>query len=764
MHIQNFAEDQQLSLADAQALARDPRDLADALAKTAIESGTAYAGGTVAKTGGTRVTVATPLYLYVAGALFSREDAGGIEIDLLSVLPVAGNKRIVAIVLQGQESDDAVEERDFLVNAATEEVEARPTATRVSRRALVATVAGAAAPDPTKPVIDAALLPLAYVTLSPTEVLVDGIEQVTANRLATLRAVDGRLQTVEIWRDATQPVIDGIKSDVAGLAGLTSGKVSRQLFAHLMENVARLNERIGLAGEPALAVTDYFLDTSQSDVEDPVYLAKVEEGLRFDDAHLDTLTLALNTPADGRILVHGDGLILPHYVHQTLMSVWGKDAEQALSNAGAQTVEYKKRTVARKRLRWGQVFKICTNNAFWQTGRYDPVTHIFSREGDTFIVLNPAKALANHQHVRLQKFWYDTYNEIYWDTILVTASYTGNVAGQTFLMPSTRWVTHLNLGFSRLDSSGAVRLMITRVNDAGAPDPKNVLSDVNIPFASLKLYPARTEVNIPPILLKGGERYAIVLSTPANHWAAMVQGNKYGQGTFFLSTDGSWFQGNIAIDMAFELVCARFDVPQLTVALDNWHLDGGLGAVDLSVETITPEVAGAIVAMAFEARVGGAWYTIGEVGEGTNHPLFGQPSSVDARMTFIGTTDVMPGIVLPNSQVTLSRSRTAFTHVSTERLTPVAVDEVHLVATMEGWDGAHHTIDARLLTGPTFATTVSPSATTDEVLPDGSLRRTWVFAGLTPLTSFKRKFIGGTDSALSVFHVAEATDFAFPAP
>jgi hypothetical protein len=43
------------------------------------------------------------------------------------------------------------------------------------------------------------------------------------------------------------------------------------------------------------------------------------------------------------------------------------------------------------------------------------------------------------------------------------------------------------------------------------------------------------------------------------------------------------------------------------------------------------------------------------------------------------------------------------------------------------------------------------------------VRRTWTFTGLTPTQSYKRKFTGATTSALSVFHVGEVTDAAYPA-
>jgi hypothetical protein len=162
-------------------------------------------------------------------------------------------------------------------------------------------------------------------------------------------------------------------------------------------------------------------------------------------------------------------------------------------------------------------------------------------------------------------------------------------------------------------------------------------------------------------------------------------------------------------------------------------------------------------------RIQGNWVPLGEVLSG-NHPLFGQPASVDARMTLLGTTEMMPGIHVAQSFVTLSRPRTAFTHISTARLTGVNVNQVEIIALLEGgFNETPHNCTAQLLVGAGHATTVNPSATQDQTLPDGSIRRTWTFAALTPTNTFKRKITGATTSALSTFHVAEVTDVAYPA-
>ncbi len=128
----------------------------------------------------------------------------------------------------------------------------------------------------------------------------------------------------------------------------------------------------------------------------------------------------------------------------------------------------------------------------------------------------------------------------------------------------------------------------------------------------------------------------------------------------------------------------------------------------------------------------------------------------------IGTTEVMPGIYLNKTKVTRSRPRTDSTHISTTRIAPANVTEVQIIATLEDFDAAHHTCAAKLLTGGDFSTEISPSSTHDDVMPDGSIKRTFVWTSLTPLTQWRRKIVLGSDSALRPFHVAVLTDVAMP--
>lgn len=758
--ISRISDNQVVTLADFQNLAELPRDALDALISTAIEAGASYAGGAATKTATTQVTVSAPVYLYKNGALYSYAEGQNTVIDFLGFLPTSGNKRYAAILAQAQTLNTDSQARDFEVDGSVYPpvMDPQPTETLVWRKANITYQLGDPAPSPIKPVVDAANTVLAWVTLSSTQV--ELVEQETTNRINTLRSVDGRLLAVETWRAKTEPVIEGLKSDVAKLLEASKAKTDRTFIGYMLEQIARLNERVGVDATASYSKTDYFLDETDSDTAHLSYVAKVQEGMRFADDNSDNSVLALETPGDTRFQVHASGLLLPKYTEGAVLSIVGKDSEVAISNAGSQTINYILKTVSRTRIRWGNSFKVCTNSQWWHSGRYDSITGIFQRNGETFLVDQEdlRRALQNHTAIRLKQFWTDKYEDHYWEALVTAASYTGNVNSNTFAMPRSGWVTAFNLGFSRLDTGGDVRLILCETHADGSPNYAKALADVTVAVANLKLYPTLTKFPLKPTYLEGGKRYAWAVITAGNHWLAIVEGNKFAQGSFFTSTDGVWSQGNISQDACFEVLTAQFEAPRLVINLNDWNLSGGVTDVDLDIEQVVPDGA----SLTFEVQVGATWYPVEEVGPG-NHPLYGLPAAVNARMTLLGTTDVMPGIFVGTSYRRLSRPRTNTTHISAVRTAPANVDEVHVVALLEHYVEANHDCVVKLLTGVSYATETTAASVTDVTLPDGTIRRTWVFTGFTPTTTWKRKTTFATTSALTVFHVAEMTDISFPA-
>ena len=102
------------------------------------------------------------------------------------------------------------------------------------------------------------------------------------------------------------------------------------------------------------------------------------------------------------------------------------------------------------------------------------------------------------------------------------------------------------------------------------PDLSRVISRTVLPVAAIQVgapaanaaLPAllETEVPIIPAYLVSGRRYAIALVTTGDHYVAMTNtDNGIVQGTFFTSTDGAFFAGNLVDDLKMRLYFARFE-------------------------------------------------------------------------------------------------------------------------------------------------------------------------------------------------------------
>jgi len=762
MKIARITANQNVTVTDYENLSEFPRDALDTLIQSAISGqlDACYSGATVAKTGTTQVTVETPVILYKDGKLFTGQDTATV-LNLLAHMPTSGNSRIVAILLQAQTANDGTEPRDFIVNGSVwpPQVDPQPTATIEWSKASVAIQLGDQAPSPSKPVVDSANTVIAWVTLSSTEIV--NVEQNTDNRITTLRSLAARVKVLENWMDETQPVVEGLKTDVAKLVASNADKLSRDMQVYLLEQLARVFEQVGMPEGKSYSKTDHFLDDSDSDLENVLSVTKVEEGIRFADDNSATITLGLLTPSDTSIQVSQGGIVLPRYTENNLISITEKSTEHALANGGSQTISYKLNTISKTRIRYGDPFLVCTNAAWWQTGRYDQVKGVFYKDGAEYNVEFSEQHPSgdpNHSIKRLRQIFIDTYEEPYWAATIVQASYTGQVAGNTFMMPRSGWVTGFNLFFSRVDAGGGdVRLALCEIFENGAPNYSACYAVTTVAAADLKIHPVATKFAIEPTFLEGGKRYGWFVITSGNHWLAMAENNKYAQGSFFVSTDGLWSQGSISLDACFEVLVAEFNAPRVTVNLNAWNLSGGICGIDLLTKQVAPEG----TTISYEVQIGSVWHTIEQVATGAS-PLFNLPANINARMVLLGTTELMPGINLSQSTVTVSRPRTNGVHITKARNAPGPVTEIIEILVLEHYDEVNHDLTCSILTGAGFATETPPTAVSDEVQPDGSIRRVFTWTLGTAVTAWKRKTTYSTNSALAIFLVSSATSVSYP--
>ncbi|WP_409560192.1 hypothetical protein [Hyphomicrobium sp. MC8b] len=741
----NFRDNQEQQADDHNNLQAYVRESFDDLVFDAIENNKAYAGFDSTATATTEVT-SQPGRLYTNGAVHIQLDA--VKTELFTYLPTVTKKKVVLVTWASETGELQVEGRDFLINVDTGETQPKSVPMESRRVANVSPRAGVESPDPQLPPIADTELAFAIVTLNPNGI--ESVEMVAENRRPRLSDVADQLKLIIDWKEITEPRITTIASDITNLANQVNGVANNRDLFNLFADVARLKEIAELPDDYAAYGADRFLTTDESDTTNVNFLAKVEEGIRFSDANAGLSELNVFSAFDPNQSIT-NGLLLPAYDNVTRLNITGYSGEVSISQYGYQTVSVVQKMMSRQRIRYGTTYTYCTNSAWWRSGSYDPVTHIFTRNGETFLVLS-GDTSKNHQMIRLEQFWVDTYEEPYWDYVVNNLSITGALVAQSFLNSQDGWLTQIGFYLTRKAANGNITLTIVETTN-GAPDLTKAVMSTTVDYTKLKLYPAQTLVDVPPTYLKAGTRYALVITTNANHWIAMASGNSYAQGTFFYSTDGAFYQGDLTKDAMITLNFASFDNPRVVITMQPLQLDGGIAAIDINADMIVS----AACQLVFEVQVNGNWIPLSSV---NTQALIGLPPLLPLRAVFVGTSDIMPGLKLAGSQVLVSRPRTVFKHISTECVR-VSTTTVRIQVRYENWNTANHTIACSLLVGAAFDTVETADVTETVVESDYAIHRTYTFNLAAAHDSFKIVFDGTTSSALDVFHVSERVDVEF---
>lgn len=752
---------QQVTDGDLNNIGEFARASLDHVVHDGVEPGRKFWGFPITITGPLEITVGEGRY-YSQGQVYYRNDEGGVVINLADYVPVV-TKRIVSVVVWGNQSPTAVEPRTFLIDAETGQTEAEAVATESRRFAEINVVPGTENANPQPAPLDMNVIAIAHVTMTPSGV--ESVEMVESNRLNSVASNHQKIAELQAWRGQAGTRIDTLGTDVANLAHRLTGTVTQRELFEVAADVARVKRALDFGDDLSSYGHDPFLDMRDSDPDHPDWLAKVEEGCRFPYAQQRVANINLLNPLEERVKLTGS-FALPAYTPVERISVVGRDGEIPISQYQHQTVEMRQKTMTRVRVRYGPYQIVCTNSDWWKTGQYDPVQGIFRRGNEEWEVADykishPTRNDANGlqaKWVRLRQVFYDYVEEPYWEQISITESVSGSVIAQTFLNSQDGWMTHLDLWFTQVAASGVVHVLITETTN-GAPDLRKVIGRVAVDPEDLKTYPQETRIPFTPTYLKKGVRYGIVLVTQGAHMVAIVDGNKFAEGSLFYSTDGAWFQGDLTRDLAMRVLYAEFPATRVEVQIEAFELANGIANIDILAESYIPDGCDLI----FEIQINGVWRPLQYY---DTNILTGLPPLLPARIVFLGTTDLMPGIKFgAASTVTTFRPRTDFTHISATRTLPGAVDVVEIRTRLEGWDGDRHTFDCSLLTGEGFGTEVAADGYEDRETEDPeAIERRFYFELLTPVDAYKIKMEGTTDNALVTFHVAERVDVSRATP
>lgn len=665
-------------------------------------------------------------------------------VSVYNQLPVT-DQRYLAVSCYGQEVQTDIQPRDFLIDLSTGQTEPQAVAMAQHRQVVTVVTAGVESPTPQKPSPPTGYTLLAYVLLTPAGI--DTIELNSAIILPHLFGTDQRLQEVEGWRDQAGPAIATLGTDVAALGLAVQNAASQGRVSELAADVARLKEVGNLPVGYSSYAVDHFLADDQSDTGDVNYHARIEEGIRFPWDAVNPAAMQLLNPLEPAV-VNKNGLLLPPYAPVARLSVVTPiNGSLALNAYQYQTVSLVQGTLSRTVIRYGAPYSVCTNSSFWRTGVYDPITRIFTRDGETYQVLDEP---GQHRWVRVQQFWTDTIAEPYWYHVATTQQISGAVVAETLLNQFTGWVTGVGLRLTQVGSDGPVTLALCQTRD-GLPDLDHVVGSVTLQPASLHATGETYCEFARPVFVTAGRRYAVVVITSGAHRAATVDGNAYTQGTLFYGSDGAYMLGDLTKDLAFTLYYARFSSQFAQVQVQPLSLSGGITAIDVRAGQVVPETC----AIVYEYQLGGIWRRLDRL---TPNQLTGLPPLLPFRVTLIGTSDLMPGLEIQGATTQTARPALTFEHRSLPRSLSDPHTQIQVQMLLEGWDDTHHTCGVALISG---GTTYTPDTVVDTVVDAQSIRRTATFNFTAPgISGYVIKTTGATDTALITFHVAERVDIA----
>lgn len=711
---------------------------------------TKYTGFGVTKSAVTQISVA-PGRLYSAGKVYSSGSTAWSK-DFITQLPVAG-KKIACIVSWGSESDTDVRPRQFLINAETRQAEPQAVPLVHARVANLNVVIGNEAPDPVAPLVDVGYTVIAQVVLTPTGV--DTIKMIEDNKLPSVQRHEERIIDLETFEETAGLQIKTLSTDIAALKQAANrGEVDQATMGRTLTRLAVLESKNGVLYTAIDSSANFFLDHSKSKLDDPLSHAKVEEGIRMPAAAEGVSALSIFNPLDPNATIK-NGLMLPSYTREAWLQSGSISGEVQVAAYSVSSFDMVQKTIARQRIRYGNEFIVCTNSLWWQTGQFDGVSRFF-RAGEIYEVLNPGDAWG-HSWMRVRQIWIDTYDEAYWDKITTTTTVTGTQIAETWLQGQNMWLDAVGVCFTRLAASGSAHIAIVEVSDYGLPNLKQCIAQTTLLRENMKLN-AETVVPLQPTYLSAGKRYALVITTAADHWVAVVPGQQFTQGTFFYVLDGAYAQGDAFKDLWMRLYRCKFNTARAVITLNPLQLPGGILAIDLIAGTIIPDG----TSLTYEIQVGSQWFNLIDV----DKYMLGQggtiPPLLPLRAVYMGSVDCMPGLNLIDSSVHVSRPDVYAQHVTQTRTLPAPSTQIRVIERYEGFDPIYHTASCKLLTGaPGFGTQVSPSSVSTFIDPnDGAYERTYVFNLGAAVTQYRVLTRTDTSTNQRVFHVGWQKDYA----
>jgi len=762
-----------------------PQSGAEMIVRDLLSAGIAYSGLLVTQVDGVGVQIA-PGRVYDGGKQYASENVEARSIA--EWVPTEAGKSVICLVVaQGQEVSEDMTSRYYYrpIDPQNPEAGSQQTvedAYRVrSRKVVVNVFPGIEGARPVAPVA-----PVGSVAVAEILVTTSGIQSVTMRSdtaFVRLEAVLALVRGLAQQLGTIGQAVDGLRADQSGIRAELKSSAPRTALAALQVDVALLKDIHDISDDGSPYWMDRFLDYDETDYDPvtstghPDFDALVEEGVRFPHAAVNEFPLALYNPNDPNLMHAADGVICPRYTAAEGIAVKDAVGEMALGGLLVQTITVQRLTEKRERIRYGSSKTICNNSAFWNSGKYDAISGIFTASnGDTYKAAPELRYYnnnINHQYIRLQQIWIDKIDVPYDKFVEQQSTINGVLKAQSFLMHQERWTPRSWLGIKRWGPGAEITAVLCEYKDNGDPDLGRVIVSVTRTAADFKVWPEKTYFPhgkprfLAPLSDGSGRarQYGIAYFTTGDVDVVTADGDKsFLGGNLQTTTDGYTWDVDLTRDLCFGVDFCEFDVTQIPIRLQGWNLVGGIVDFDILAPVICPSSAN----YQYEINVNGTWRAL-SIETSQSDYINGVTTYYDARVVLKGTEWGMPVFELGDSRVRLTRPKTTGCWVGPGDADGLdgwyigeTANEITLRGEIAAWDPARHTLVPKLLSGVDFATETAPATTSSRVVPGREVGRPdqesavlmeWTFEPAAPVDTVKFRLDYTTNNHRKVFNV-----------
>jgi hypothetical protein len=255
---------------------------------------------------------------------------------------------------------------------------------------------------------------------------------------------------------------------------------------------------------------------------------------------------------------------------------------------------------------------------------------------------------------------------------------------------------------------------------------------------------------------------AVVAISNANHNIGMGPAGSYLDGTFFYSLDSAYFLGDFTKEMYLEIWGAEFTSNQVSIQLTALNLAGGIRNIDLTVRAQIPASCNII----YEVQPSGSGLWLPITPDDPLVPFANAPVLCAFRARFVGSPDIMPGIVLPDSICKIWTPNANFTYVSEPETLATTATTISVKLRVENFNLQAHSLDSShgdfggyiriYYGGPPLVVHNWNTLTYTSV--DASIGAYDILATFTSVSTnvFTLVVHGTTNSVSNVFHIASA--------